>query len=244
MWQARFLEALPLILDEHPKSSFLLLTLTVRNCEVGELRETLSKMNAAWGRMTHRDCWRVQGWIKSVEITRNEKEQTAHPHFHAMLMVPPRYFKKDYLSHAKWIELWRSCLQCDYDPRVDIKVIRPKNPLPLSGTPGGLEDSRVAPLRGGVLETFKYTVKPSELAIGGDWAREFVKQIHKTRAVSTGGCFKKYLARLENEATEGDLIHVEQPEELEDFKEAAETLSLFCFNPLGSRRYTYSENDD
>lgn len=240
MWQARFLEVLPCLLDDHPKSAFLFLTLTVRNCQVGELRETLSKMNAAWGRITHRDCWRVQGWVKSVEITRNEQTQTAHPHFHAMLMVPPSYFKgENYLSHARWVELWRSCLRVDYDPIVNIKVIRPKNPLPPSATPGGLEDSRIVPLRGAIAETLKYTVKPAELAIGGEWVEEFVRQVHKTRAVSTGGYFKQYLAQLENDSTEGDLIHVEQPEEIEeiDFEQAAETLSLFCFNPLG-RRYT------
>jgi len=47
MWQARFYEAIPALVAKHPKARWLFLTLTVRNCEITELGETLTAMNEA-----------------------------------------------------------------------------------------------------------------------------------------------------------------------------------------------------
>ena len=48
MWQARFYEALPAIIEEYPKARWLFLTLTLRNCDIHDLGETLRLMNSAW----------------------------------------------------------------------------------------------------------------------------------------------------------------------------------------------------
>jgi len=37
MWQARFYQSLPKLVEEHPKARWMFLTLTVRNCPIDEL---------------------------------------------------------------------------------------------------------------------------------------------------------------------------------------------------------------
>ncbi|MGZ7278142.1 protein rep, partial [Streptococcus pyogenes] len=48
MWQARFYQALPRIVADYPDSRWMFLTLTVRNCDIADLAETLTAMNAAF----------------------------------------------------------------------------------------------------------------------------------------------------------------------------------------------------
>ena len=54
MWQARFYQSLPTIVQEHPKARWLFLTLTVRNMPVCELRDALQHMNKSWQRLIKR----------------------------------------------------------------------------------------------------------------------------------------------------------------------------------------------
>ena len=48
MWQARFYQSLPRIVADYPDARWMFLTLTVRNCAIGELGEMLNRMNAAF----------------------------------------------------------------------------------------------------------------------------------------------------------------------------------------------------
>ncbi|KYI88649.1 replication protein, partial [Salmonella enterica subsp. enterica serovar Typhimurium] len=51
MWQARFYQSLPRIVADYPNARWMFLPLTVRNCAIGELGETLNRMNAAFQRL-------------------------------------------------------------------------------------------------------------------------------------------------------------------------------------------------
>ncbi|MBE3060577.1 protein rep, partial [Klebsiella pneumoniae] len=74
---------------DYPDSRWMFLTLTVRNCVIEELGETLSRMNTAFQRLKDRKELRpVQGWIRTTEVTRGS-DGSAHPHFHTLMMVPP-----------------------------------------------------------------------------------------------------------------------------------------------------------
>jgi hypothetical protein len=109
MWQARFLQALPSIEAAYPKARWLFLTLTLRNCAIGNLRRTLQSMNEAWHRMVKRSefAGNVQGWVRATEVTRGQ-DDSAHPHFHCLLMVRPCYFDgKHYVTQSRWAELWQ-----------------------------------------------------------------------------------------------------------------------------------------
>lgn len=200
MWIARFLKKLPAIESDHPKARWLFLTLTVKNCPVDELRATLAWMNTAFKKLVKRQQWPGIGFVKSVEVTRGTGGD-AHPHFHVLVMVEPRYFDgKNYLSQDRWGQLWKECLKIDYTPVVDVRAIKDKAKNPNSNS---IKDS--------VAEVFKYSVKPQDLE-----EKEFLfaitNQLHKTRAIALGGVIRNYLSEDEPE----DLIVEESTPELEE----------------------------
>lgn len=204
MWQARFYQALPEVIDKHPKARFIFLTLTVRNCEITDLRETLKNMNAAWNRLRLRKEFKtVTGWLRSTEVTRG-KDDSAHPHFHALLMVRPSYFAAGYVTHAQWAETWRDCLRADYLPNVDVRTVKKRKPK--DGQIDAFENHTVAEeLNAAVSETLKYAVKPDDMIEGSShWFLELTRQTHKLRFIATGGALKDVL-KLDDE-TNQDLV--------------------------------------
>ncbi|MFO5558388.1 protein rep, partial [Klebsiella pneumoniae] len=58
MWQARFYQSLPRIVADYPDARWMFLTLTVRNCAIGELGETLNRINMAFQRLKDRKEFR------------------------------------------------------------------------------------------------------------------------------------------------------------------------------------------
>lgn len=220
MWYARFQKALPEILGRYPNARWAFLTLTVRNCDIKELRQTLSDMNRAWGRLVKRSEFRpVLGWIRTTEVTKG-KDGSAHPHFHTLLMVPHSMVSgKHYVKQARWAELWKECLRADYTPIVDIRIVRPKKvsreALETSNT--SLETSNAA-VADAAREVLKYAVKPSDMLGGGndnEWFLELTRQVHNLRFIATGGALKDALR--EDEETEQDLILADDPAETPDY---------------------------
>jgi hypothetical protein len=195
--KAKFFEALPKIQAAHPTARFIFLTLTVRNPPIEDLRFTLDRMNKAWTLLTKRKQFPALGWIKSVEVTKPEKEPgMCHPHFHALLMVPPGYFGSagGYLSKDKWIELWQKSLRVDYPPSINVRAVKPNNGNDMTSA---------------IQETIKYAVKPADLVEDAKWLLELTNQLHNTRAIAVGGVFKQYLSDDEPE----DLVNInDEPE--------------------------------
>jgi plasmid rolling circle replication initiator protein Rep len=194
MWQARFLKALPAIERAFPTVRWVFLTLTVRNCEVHDLRVTIHSMNRAWNRFVQRQEFasNVVGWIRTTEVTRG-RDDSAHPHFHVLLMVRPGYFSgKRYVTQARWTELWQECARLDYRPSVYIQTVKPK--------PGSTE----SPLRRAVFETLKYAVKPEDM-LDREWLLELTRQVHRLRFIASGGALKDIL-RESDESDEGLML--------------------------------------
>lgn len=206
MWKARFFKALPKISVDYPTARWVFLSLTVRNCELSDLRATLSLMNKAFQRLSQRKAFPALGWVKSFEVTRNKQNGTAHPHFHVLMMVPSGYFgsRGGYINQQEWTQLWRHALRADYDPVVDVRAVKAK--------PGGAghADPGVG-LVIAIKETLKYTVKAQELVADSSWLIELTHQLHKTRAIGLGGVLKNYLS--EAEAENDDLIHADQQDD-------------------------------
>lgn len=184
MWLARFFRILPEFRADNPKVEFLFLTLTVKNCELSDLCETIASMQKAWNKLSQRKAYPAVASIRSLEVTK-ASDGLAHPHFHCLLAVPSSYFVgRLYLSQQKWTDLWKSCLKLDYVPIVDIRKVKI------------LKDSD---LDSAFRETLKYSVKPADLISDPDWLAELTKQMHKVRSVSVAGLFKKYLSEDEPE---------------------------------------------
>jgi hypothetical protein len=194
MWQARFYESLPQIVQAYPKARWLFLTLTVRNCQITDLGETLSHMNKAFQRLKDRKDFKpVTGWIRTTEVTKG-KDGSAHPHFHVLLMVPPSWFRgQTYVKHARWVDLWAECLRVEYSPNVDIRTVKSKALPNDSDTP---TEAVTRSLQDAVAETLKYSTKPSDMtdSDGSDgWFLELTRQTHKRRFIATGGALKDVL---------------------------------------------------
>lgn len=198
MWKAKAHKLLPKVVKDYPGHRWLFLTLTVKNCPITELNANIKWMHESFKRMTKLKAWKIKGWIKSTEVTRG-KDGSAHPHFHCLLMVSSSYFRgQDYISQAKWTELWQQCLRIDYKPMVHVKAIAKHN------------DPRVI-----IPEILKYQVKEGDLVRDRYWFLELTRQLHKTRAVAVGGLLKEYLRDLEEEPQ--DLIgESETPEEVDE----------------------------
>ena len=212
MWRAKVFKVIPKVFEAYPSSRFLFLTLTVRTCPLPELRSTLAHMNKSWERLSQRRQFPAIGWIKTVEVTRSW-DDLAHPHFHCLLMVKPSYFGGNYyLSHEKWVELWQKSLRVNYPPTVDIQAVKS-----LTGANQGMREA--------VIETMKYSVKPSDILhhrlptnriSDQDWLVELTTQLYQTRSISTGGVLKDYLQQLESENDDlEDLIHATESSDSE-----------------------------
>lgn len=181
-WKAKAFKILPMVVAAYPKYRWLFLTLTIKNCAIKELRDTLQWMNKSWQRMVQRKKFPAIGWVRSTEVTRG-KDGSAHPHFHCLLLVKPIYFSgKGYMKQKDWVEMWRSCLRIDYNPILDIRPVR-----------RGHQPMELVP------EILKYCVKESDLVGDKEWFIELTKQMHKLRTVATGGVLKEYLNQLEQE---------------------------------------------
>lgn len=220
MWVARFYKAFPRIFQDYPEMRYIFLTLTVRNCEIQELKSTITVMNAAFQRLAQRKLWPALGYVRSLEITRS-KEGQAHPHFHCLLAVPSSYFAgRKYLSQRKWSFLWQTALRVDYSPVCDVRIVKPK-PFP-DYVAQSLSNADMAALRSGIqegnlnhaanaaqqaealktaiAETIKYSVKPEDMLADVEWLHELADQLRNCRQIALGGMFKQYLTEEEPES--------------------------------------------
>jgi plasmid rolling circle replication initiator protein Rep len=266
MWRAKAFKVLPRVFETHPSARFIFLTLTVRNCQLQDLRSTLAHMNKSWVRLVQRKQFPAIGWLRAVEVTRvwdcydrgkfvgrhgstwvddweklNGRKlhllstDECHPHFHCLLMVKNTYFTgTKYLSHEKWVELWQKSLRVDYPPKVNVQALKS-----LTGANQGMLEA--------VLETIKYSVKPSDvlrsrIVTNGftdqDWLVELTKQLYKTKSIATGGLLKDYLQELEEEPQ--DLIHADDL--LEDELMSKSVSLYFSWNEHMRRYMEYPVN--
>lgn len=132
---------------------FLFLTLTLKNCDILDLKDTQKLMSDSFARMRKTKEWikSIKGYIRAFEITVSD-DGKMHPHFHVLLQVPKSYGtnKGYYLSQSDFTQMWQDALRIDYSPIVDIREIRPKNDT---------KDSLIS----AVCETVKYTLKSSDI---------------------------------------------------------------------------------
>jgi plasmid rolling circle replication initiator protein Rep len=176
---------------ERPELVPVFLTLTVRNCEAVELGATLTKIFEGWNRMTTGTSKLkriVAGWFRALEVTHSERDDTYHPHIHAIMLVPPSYFKnpKDYMPTEKWVKTWRKALRLDYDPVCHIEKID-------EGGADGRADA--------VAEVAKYTVKDADYikadaALTDKLVGVFGAALKGRRLYAFGGLMKEIAKRL------------------------------------------------
>lgn len=217
MWKAKTYKVLPKVVEAYPSHRWLFLTLTLKNAPISELRETLTQMNKAFQRLVQLKAFPAIGWLRSTEVTRG-RDGSAHPHFHCLLLVPSSYFGKKYLKQADWVEMWRKSMRLDYNPILDVQAVKQ-----------GSKPMELVP------ELLKYCTKESDMVVDREWFLELTRQMHKMRAIATGGVLKEYLKELEQE-----------PEDLigkDDEAEAQEDYSLYFGWKRREQRYRMVEQE-
>lgn len=190
---------------------FIFLTLTVKNCSPDELPLTVGKLLDGFYSLHKKFRYKrfssISGTFRSLEVTRNKRDGSFHPHLHVVLAVRSDYFAgRNYVSQSEWSKIWRSCCDLAYDPIVDVRKIKADS----SGS-----------LAGGVAEVVKYAVKDSDYLVG---SFEDIKvsvsalllALSNRRLAAYTGCFRTVARQLKLDDPEnGDLVHVE-PDQLRD----------------------------
>lgn len=206
------------IMVHMPKNvSYLFLTLTIPNCTSEDFQNTIQRLFDGWYNLSHSRKFKIsiKGYYRVLEVTRNKKNNTYHPHFHVILAVDNEYFHKNYISHSEWLNMWRLAYGDNSITQVDIRKIRPRYKS-LSETTDLSDLDGFKSLEGAVSETAKYTVKDDDFIISND--TETMDSVVKTllfglkgrRLVQFGGIFKEVAKKLKlDDVEDGDLTHID-----------------------------------
>ena len=190
-WRRRFFEGLPKFHEDFPSHRAVFLTLTVRNCQLTDLRSTIGEMNRAWDRMSRRAFFPTKFWFRRTETTLTKHENpllgglTAHPHIHAVLFVPSAYFSHGYVKQTEWQKQWMDAARLDYVPVVDVRRARTKS----SSGGATIEQSRAA-----ALEASKYATKATDLIAMGSSLGKYHYAIKGLRLSASSKSLKPYIA--------------------------------------------------
>lgn len=206
--QAMFKNAIPNIIEDSPNARWIFLTLTIANCPITELRDTIKVMNNAWAKMIKRKGLSfVKGWARKVEVTQEKnRKDYAHPHFHCILQVNESYFKKsDYLTQKDWIRYWTEAMKSNVDLGVDVRALRKKfNANDIATTE--------------LLKAFNYSVKPEDIIedkYTTEWFLEYVEQVRALKFLTSGGTLRNIFKDVrESDETNQDLINVDDNGEI------------------------------
>lgn len=190
MYKARAFKALPKMIKAYPTARYLFVTLTLKNCPVHELRNSILHLNKSFSRLAKLKYFPAIGYLKTVEVTRGRRGN-AHPHLHILMMVEKSYFGRNYINKKKWCALWKRAAKVDYPPIIDVQAIKAKD------SPLGL-----------LAEVVKYQTKPNDLIFSDrNWFLEYTRQVHRTNAFTLGGVFKNYFKELDKEETAEEMIN-------------------------------------
>lgn len=186
----------PEIIERGYKATML--TLTIKNMKLSDLRRSIDGMATAWHNLIRREFFRdVVGWARSLEITYNAQAQTYHPHMH-IILIWERYDNTQ--ATADTIrDGWKAACNLDYSPVIDIREVYSRE--------GDTSGESKHELIKSALEAFKYAVKPdSAEKIPQSDLFEFAGAIKGIRFVSYGKAIKRARAALgfKNEETAED----------------------------------------
>ena len=172
--QAKFLTQMNPVLQEISARGYeyIFCTLTIRNMPYTKLENAITELLKGYDRLLKRrkikKAW--SGAMRSLELTYNAQTNTFHPHIHMLIAVKQDYFndKNLYISHEELTEIWKECLQINYNPQVDMRKV---------------DNTEKA-----TVETFKYALKPSQHT---EAIKAFYFLLKGRRLISFSGIFAK-----------------------------------------------------
>ena len=212
------------VIRRKPTCRWLFLTLTVKNVYDGkELDQSLKDMAQGFRRMMQykKIAKNLIGFMRATEVTVNEIDNSYNQHMHVLLCVEPMYFKntENYVNQKQWMKFWKKAMKLDYDPRVRIQMVRPK-------------DKHTSDVVSAVKETAKYPVKDTDYRTKDKEKNlkrvaDLEQGLRQKRLISYGGLLKKIHKELNlDDAEDGDLIHTDN-EENEAAKDAYSVIAYW-----------------
>jgi plasmid rolling circle replication initiator protein Rep len=236
-WKRRIEAGLHALNVANPGHRPLLLTLTVRNCEIEELGQTISAMHKAWDRMVRRQFFPTDLWLRRTEVTYPNRLQSpsdpsqqrravpnrqtdtpqhtlsrgevlggrwAHPHLHALLMVRPSYWGKNYVKSLTWQQEWMDAARIDYPPVVDVRAI--------TAAASRRWDGNVN--RAAAMEVAKYVTKATDYCAIADSLPEIHRQLAHHRLIGCSAPMRAFISDAEPQGEEmtDQPLHLRSPE--------------------------------
>jgi plasmid rolling circle replication initiator protein Rep len=206
-WKRRIEMGLNLLAEHNPSHRPVLLTLTVKNCEVAALGETIEHMHKAWNRMHQRSFFPTDLWLRRTETTFPPRLQgkadpnpggtslggrMAHPHLHALLMVRPSYFSHGYVKQLQWQQEWMDAARLDYSPVVDVRAITPAASRRWEGNV----------YKAAAQEVGKYVCKASDYIAVKESLPEIHRQLAHHRLISCSSALRAFISDAEPQGEE------------------------------------------
>jgi plasmid rolling circle replication initiator protein Rep len=223
-WRIRLFQGLPRLLADYPNGSFLLLTLTVKNCHFGQLRSNIRMMEQGWNRLSQWRRFPALGYLKALEVTRPSDCFYGGQFVGRMGSKLALKWKKLLRTQPNYRpELWREFSCEEVHPHshilmmVDEGYFHPetylnnfawrsmwKKAARLDYEPI-IDIRKIRDIEGGIFEASKYCLKSSDMidSIGC----LTVRQLHNLRLLSIGGAFNDYFsqAAMDEIAESGDM---------------------------------------
>jgi hypothetical protein len=116
----------------------------------------------------------------------------AHPHLHALILVPASYWSHGYIKQVVWQAQWQMAARLDYSPVVDVRKARAK-----FTTGEAFYDARAAGI-----EAMKYTIKAADMTSMGRDLPEFVHQMRGHRLVAMSKALGRFVPEHDPTAAE------------------------------------------
>lgn len=205
------------VMDElGDRYAYIFLTLTVPNCDGEKLSATIDDMQAGFRKFIRykRVKTAVKGVLKSLEVTRNRKNGTYHPHYHCIIAVEHKYFTgKDYIKRDDWLKYWQKAMKNPDITQVDVRRCKPKEDIRAG-------DRVSKSIGAAVAEVAKYSVKsvdylvPQDPKLTDDTVFTLSAALHGRRLFAFGGIFDEVRKKLDlDDCEDGDLLHVDGEDE-------------------------------
>lgn len=192
-------------------------TFTCKNCSDEELPSVITQLLDAFHKMTavKRKLFRsdaIAGTFRSLEVKRSKDGKGWHPHLHCIFAFTQKYFEGRsglYMNQKEWSSLWRDCMGIDYDPVIDIRMIR-------NYDKEKTEIVTIDDLKKAVAECAKYSVKATDFLLVDDLdqtvklVKTLTDALSGRRLYGFTGCFSKVRKQLKlDDIEDGDLVHTE-----------------------------------
>ncbi|WP_144474386.1 protein rep [Bacillus pumilus] len=224
------------------KPAWVFLTLTVKNVEGDDLKQTITDMMQGFRKLFQYKKVKTGtfGFFRALEITKNHEENTYHPHFHVLIPVKRSYFTgKSYIKQAEWTSLWKRAMKLDYTPIVHVQRVKGKKGIDAEAIEKEVREAMEE--QKAILEISKYPVKDTDVIRGNEVTEENLDTVYylddalnARRLIGYGGILKDIHKELNlTDAEDGDLVRIEE----DDDEVANETFEVMARWHVGIKNY-------